>query len=147
MKVFNQKKLAIFLLGLGTIPVIVCTILIGFKLDSFFLPLNPMIVMHSYVVVLCSFTAGIHWGVHLSKRTARSLYIISSALTVVMWASLLKVGSLLGLVLSVIAVFVLLIVEYELSRERVTTPWFWGMRRGTSVLVIIALGVVIILSY
>lgn len=52
---------------------------------------------------------------------------------------LLDAGGTTGLVLVLLAFLLLWIVEYRLSRQRVTTAWFWQLRSAATVVVSVCL--------
>lgn len=139
MKLFNQKQLAIFLLCALALPFPVFGFLLVAGGGETALPLAPAIAMHSYGVLCASFFAGIQWGVHFCKRTEDSVYLLSFFTLVFAWLSLLSPGTVTGLLVMLASFLLSWIEEYRLSRQRVTTAWFWQVRCISMVLIVISL--------
>lgn len=135
MKIFNQKQLAMLLVGLGAVPFLVLAPLAVVAEPPQFLPAAPALILHTYAVVIASFVAGVHWGIHFCKRTADSVYLHSSLIALLVWMSMLAAGTAVGLAM-VLSGFVLLwIIEYRFSAQRVTTAWFWRLRSAVTAVV------------
>ena len=128
MTLMNQKKLAIALTVLGIVPFIALTLSAISGVGTRLLPVAPLVALHAYGAVIVSFVAGMHWGIHFCKRTEDSIYLISSFISLLIWLSLVKPGSDLGLTIVLVSLLLLWAVEYRLSKQRVTTAWFWLMR-------------------
>jgi len=144
MKLLNQKQLATVLVALGVIPFLAFTAAIaGF--DPLEFPAQPASMLHVYGVVIGTFVAGLHWGIHFCKRTQDSVYLYSSLITLLLWCSMWSIGSALGLMLVLLGFVLLWLVEYRFSAQRVTTAWFWKLRSAVSAIVVLCLGVAIVL--
>ena len=139
MKFFNQKQLAITLTMLGAIPLLVGGLCVFLGIHPGFMPADPALVLHTYAVVIASFVAGMHWGIHFCKRTTDSVYLLSSVVAVVLWLSFIYVGQVLGLGLVMLSFILLWVEEYRLSEQRVTTLWFWHLRNIVSAIAVISL--------
>jgi hypothetical protein len=140
MKVFNQKQLATTLVGLGTVPFVVLTFLIVAAVENALpLPASPGLILHVYGVIIASFVAGLHWGIHFCKRTNDSVYLYSSFIAFLLWCSMWAAGSALGLVVVLLGFVLLWVEEYRLSVQRVTTAWFWQLRTGVTAIVSLCL--------
>lgn len=127
MKFFNQKQLAVALLGLLAVPFLYFSFprLPAGSEQSMF---SPELALHGYSVLVASFFAGIQWGVHFCKRTEDSVYLLSFSTIVLAWLSLLMPGSAAGLSVMLVVFLLSWIEEWRLSRQRVTTAWFWQVR-------------------
>ena len=143
MKIFNQKQLAMTLVVLGTVPFVALTGLILAANTTFPLPASPAIMLHGYGVVIGSFVAGLHWGIHFCKRTSDSVYLYSSFLAFLLWCSMWAAGSAIGLALVLLGFILLWLEEYRLSLQRVTTAWFWKLRTGVTVIVTLCLALAV----
>ena len=126
MKFFNQKQLAICLLVLTAIPFPVLALmkLSGQSAST----VDPVLMLHVYTGVLTAFTAGMQWSIHFCKRTADSVYLFSVFILVLILYSLFSAGEKSGLALALPGVVMTWIIELRLSRQRVTTAWFWHGR-------------------
>ena len=144
MKLFNQKQLAITLMALGAAPFVALTALILLAARPGVLPASPAAMLHGYAVLIASFVAGLHWGVHFCKRTSDSLYLISSGIVLMLWYSMSLVGTARGFATVLLGFVLLWVVEYRLSAQRVTTAWFWRVRNWVSGLVTFCLLAVIL---
>ncbi len=139
MRYFNQKQLAITLLGVIASPfVIFFFLLLGSRYSSL-LPVPPAIAMHSYGVLCASFFAGIQWGIHFCKRTDDSVYLLSFFTLLLAWLSLLGPGTVTGLSVLLVAFVLSWLEECRLSNQRVTTSWFWKIRCWSTILIILSL--------
>lgn len=135
MNVFNQKQLAMLLMCIGAVPFIVLALLTMVAEAAQFLPAAPALMLHIYAVIIASFVAGLHWGVHFCKRTGDSVYIHSSLIALLLWLSMLAAGTAIGLTLVLFGFIFLWIIEYRFSLQRVTTAWFWRLRSSVTAVV------------
>lgn len=143
MKLLNQKQLAMALTAAGAIPFLVLAVLV--YLDKPLLlplqvqPFSPALILHIYAVIIASFVAGLHWGIHFCKRTADNVYLFSSAIALLLLVSMVFAGSTAGFALVLLGFLLLWMVEYRLSLQRVTTAWFWQLRSGVTAVVSVCL--------
>jgi hypothetical protein len=145
MKLLNQKQLATALVVLGTVPFVVFTAAIaGIPSLASILPFPPAIMMHVFGVVIGSFVAGLHWGIHFCKRTSDSVYLYSSFIALLLWCSMWAAGSAIGLALVLLSFVLCWLEEYRLSVQRVTTAWFWKLRTAVTAIVVLCLAVSIL---
>lgn len=128
MKVFNQKQLAMLLMGMGAVPFFVLALLMLPGAPAHLLPAPPALILHLYAVIIASFIAGLQWGVHFCKRTNDSVYIYSTLTVLLVWLSMLWAGNRAGFALVLGGFMLLWIIEYRFSVQRVTTAWFWRLR-------------------
>jgi hypothetical protein len=146
MKLLNQKQLATTLVILGTGPFVVFTAAIAGVPARLPLPnVAPALMLHVYGIIIGSFVAGLHWGIHFCKRTSDSVYLYSSFVALLLWCSMLAAGSTIGLALVLLGFVVLWLEEYRLSVQRVTTAWFWKLRTAVTAVVVLCLAVSILL--
>jgi hypothetical protein len=143
MKIFNQKQLAITLLVLLALPFVVFSFLLVAGSEVSALPIPPVMALHGYGVLVVSFFAGIQWGVHFCKRTDDSVYLLSFATAMLAWLSLLRPGTVIGLLVILVTFVLSWIEECRLSRQRVTTAWFCQVRCISTALIILSLGLAI----
>ncbi len=144
MKILNQKQLATTLVVLGTVPFVVFTTqIVGVSIALPF-PASPELMLHVYGVIIASFVAGLHWGIHFCKRTSDSVYLYSSFVALLLWCSMWTAGSTVGLALVLLGFILLWLEEYRLSVQRVTTAWFWKLRTAVTAAVVLCLAVAIL---
>jgi hypothetical protein len=139
MKLFNQKQLAMSLTGLGAVPLVIGGLLVVTQTNLDFLPAASALVLHVYAVIIASFVAGMHWGIHFCKRTNDSVYLLSSFCALLLWLSFIWFGQAMGFALVLVSFALLWIVEYRLSQQRVTTVWFWQLRNVVSAIAVVSL--------
>ena len=144
MKLLNQKQLATTLVVLGTVPFVVFSAAVAGVVASLPLPAAPPLMLHVYGVIIASFVAGLHWGIHFCKRTSDSVYLSSSFIAVLLWCSMWAPGSPIGLALVMLGFILLWLEEYRLSVQRVTTAWFWKLRTAVTAVVVLCLAVSIL---
>ncbi|HEY0964141.1 MAG TPA: DUF3429 domain-containing protein [Pseudomonadales bacterium] len=145
MKLLNQKQLATTLVVLGVVPFAVFTLALAGVTFPLQLPTSPALMLHVYGVIIGSFVAGLHWGIHFCKRTNDSVYLSSSFVALLLWCSMWAAGSAFGLALVLVAFALLWLVEYRFSVQRVTTAWFWKLRSTVSAVVVLCLAMSILL--
>jgi len=138
-KVFNQKQLAITLLGMLVAPFVIFSLMLVTGSTISFIPMRPVIALHAYSMLCATFFAGIQWGVHFCKRTEDSVYLLSFFTVVLAWLSLLAPGTVTGLAVMLLTFLLSLIEEYRLSVQRVTTAWFWRVRCISTILIVASL--------
>lgn len=143
MKIFNQKQLAIALVMAGAVPFVLLALLVVFPESGIQLPARPALMLHVYGVIIASFVAGLHWGIHFCKRTNDSVYLGSSFIALLLWLSMASAGTAIGLALVLAGFLLLWLQEYRLSMQRVTTAWFWRLRTWVSALVSVCLALAI----
>lgn len=139
MKFFNQKQLAITLLCVLAFPFVGFGFLLVAGGGDSPLPVAPAIALHSYGVLCTSFFAGIQWGVHFCKRTDDSVYLLSFFTLALAWLSLLSPGTVIGLAVILVSFLLSWVEEFRLSRQRVTTAWFWQVRCISMILIVLSL--------
>lgn len=145
MKLLNQKQLATTLVVLGTVPFAIFTAaLAGLPALAAVLPFPPAVMLHGFGVVIGSFVAGLHWGIHFCKRTSDSVYLYSSFVVLLLWGSMWTAGSAVGLALVLLGFILLWLEEYRLSVQRVTTAWFWKLRTAVTAVVVLCLALSIL---
>lgn len=140
----NQKQLATTLVVLGTVPFVVLTVLVISANSSIPLPAHPALMLHVYGVVIGSFVAGLHWGIHFCKRTSDSVYLYSSFVALLLWCSMWTAGSGPGLTMVLLGFILLWLEEYRLSVQRVTTAWFWKLRSAVTAIVTVCLALSVV---
>jgi hypothetical protein len=142
MKFFNQKQLAISLLFMSALPfpALVIMYITGQQSAGF----SPALLLHVYTVVLVAFTLGMQWSIHFCKRTDDSVYLFSALLLILMLYSLYRLGQTGGLVLALLGVILTWFIEFRLSRQRVTTVWFWQSRCLVSLIAVASILLVIL---
>lgn len=140
----NQKQLATTLVVLGTVPFVALTGLIVTATTTFPLPASPPLMLHVYGVIIGSFVAGLHWGIHFCKRTSDSVYLYSSFVALLLWCSMWTAGSAIGLALVLLGFILLWLEEYRLSVQRVTTAWFWKLRTVVTAIVTLCLALSVV---
>jgi len=139
MNIFNQKQLAMTLTLLGAVPLVTGGVCVLAGISPAFLPAEPALVLHTYSVVIAGFVAGMHWGIHFCKRTADSVYLLSSLVALLLWLSFWFAGQVTGLAMVTVAFIALWVQEFRLSKQRVTTVWFWQIRNVVSAVAVISL--------
>lgn len=145
MKLLNQKQMAMALTAVGAVPFLILSVLVYLGQPSLLqLPLQPQpftpaLILHIYAVIIASFVAGLHWGIHFCKRTADNVYLFSSAIALLLLVSMVFAGSTAGFALVLLGFLLLWMVEYRLSLQRVTTAWFWQLRSGVTAVVSVCL--------
>ena len=139
MKIFNQKQLAMTLTVMGAIPLVAGGVSVFAGYGTAALPASPALMLHVYAVIIGSFVAGMHWGIHFCKRTADSVYLLSSLIAILLCFSFWFAGDRIGLAMVMAGFILLWIEEYRLSKQRVTTVWFWQIRNIASGIVVVSL--------
>jgi hypothetical protein len=145
MKLLNQKQLATALVIIGTVPFVFFTLALAGVAYPIQFPATPALMLHGYAVIIGSFVAGLHWGIHFCKRTSGNVYLSSSFVALLLWCSMWAAGTRMGLAILLLAFVLLWLIEYRLSVQRVTTAWFWKLRCAVSIVVVLCLAIAILL--
>jgi hypothetical protein len=126
MKFFNQKQLAISMLIMSALPFPALVIMHVTGQQA--MGLSPAVLLHVYTAVLVAFILGMQWSIHFCKRTEDSVYLFTTLLLILMLYSLFSLGQTAGLVMALLGVTLSWLIEFRLSRQRVTTVWYWQSR-------------------
>ncbi|MEX2367546.1 MAG: DUF3429 domain-containing protein [Pseudohongiellaceae bacterium] len=140
----TEKRRAIILTFAGTLPFLLGAFFLWLDFFPTFLPASIKHIVHSYAVVITSFICGIHWGIHLQVPGRLPLFIISVVIALVMWASLLVMGTASGLFITLLGFFVLWLLDFRILALKMIPPWYFGLRTIASTIVIFCLLVLIL---
>ncbi|MDR2214156.1 MAG: DUF3429 domain-containing protein [Pseudomonadales bacterium] len=143
VKLFNQKQLVIALTSMGTLLLVLGCVLVIMDAQLSFLPMGLEQVLHFYAALLGSFVSGMQWSIHFCKRTSDSVYLLSSLCVLLLCLSFIWFGEAVGFALLLVSFVLLWVEEYRLSRQRVTTLWFWRLRNAVSAISVLSLVLVI----
>lgn len=100
----------------------------------------------SYGLAIVSFLAGVHWGLYLrhSETVGLNLFVSSNLILLAVWF-LFLIGSVRWALLSqLLALTVLLVIDYQLVSNRVTSRHYWSLRVSVTVLAVASLGSMVV---
>lgn len=125
----------------GTVPFLLCTLLLIFKIWIIPFLGNVQTVISIYGLVIASFMAGIHWGQHLKWTDRWSIYLpITSNLNVVLlWVLYLTVPFKLFSIALDVTFLVLLLIDKKLFKASIITQHYYYIRCIVTLVVIISL--------
>jgi len=136
---------------LGSIPFIVCGILLFMGEDT--LPIiGPSYLGHIesiisfYGLVIVSFMAGTHWGIHIndSSKISKILPITSNLVALISWISHLVVS--FKVFIFVISVFfaMILFIDKLLRDEEIISNEYFKLRFSVTIIVLFSLALMVI---
>ena len=138
-----MKKLSPYLTFAGTIPFIVCALLLALDIDAIRVLGRTEQVLAVYGLVIATFIAGAHWGNHLSLNDnntwAFRLPILSNIVALLLWLGFLSL-SVFGFIVLLILVFLaLLLIDYGLHRADIIAKSYFNVRLYVTCIVVISL--------
>ena len=125
----------------GTLPLIIVAaqpIIGGVHLN------DALWVSTTYSATILSFLAGIHWACYLffSDRCPRNLLIISNAVALLAWISLLSPQQPWSVLLQILCFLYLFVLDSKLQQVNILPPWFYTLRRNATVIVVLSLCII-----
>lgn len=138
-----MKKPSPYLTFAGTIPFIVCAILITIGIDAVRVLGKTEHILAVYGLVIATFMAGAQWGNHLSLADNDSwavrLPILSNVIALALWLGFLTLSTA-GFILLLIVGFVsLLIIDYGIYQAQIISPEYFKVRKYVTAIVVISL--------
>ena len=132
----------------GTLPFILCAILITIGVDAIRVLGRTEDVLTVYGLVIATFMAGAQWGNHLSLADDNSwairLPILSNIVALILWLGFLTL-SIAGFIwLLIISFIALLTIDYGLYQAQIISAKYFSVRKYVTLIVVIALTVAVI---
>lgn len=138
-RLYTQLALA------GTLPFIACALLplAGIEAIPPFGRLDT--VAGSYGLAIVCFLAGTHWGIYLSGESSTSfnLFITSNAVFLLAWFAYIAASLASAIVVQVIALSLLLVIDYRLRQGDIVSARYFGIRSLATLIAILSLLVVL----
>lgn len=127
----------------GTLPFILCAILITIGVDAIRVLGRTEDVLTVYGLVIATFMAGAQWGNHLSLADDNSwairLPIFSNIVALILWLGFLTL-SIAGFIwLLIISFIALLVIDYGLYQAQIISAKYFTVRKYVTLIVVIAL--------
>ncbi len=106
--------------------------------------IHTFVIAKTYSAMILSFLCGIHWACYLffAERCPRHLLLISNALALLAWLTLLVGHQSWGLSLHIFCFLYLLTLDHRLCAAGILPPWFYALRRNATMIVATSLGLV-----
>lgn len=128
----------------GVIPFLLCTLVLGLNIQ---LPVPESVfetVLMSYTLAIVSFLCGAQWGLALvvPEKTPFNLFVLSNALTLIVWACFLMSCAGLFYLCSALVFAVLLWVDARLFQRSVISRAYYQIRRQVTTIVVACLLIV-----
>jgi len=142
----DPKRVAAILMYAGTLPFIVCTIVLLFGntigLGSYRAFATQAIT--TYAAVIVSFLGGIQWGVAVvtheqRPQTAKSLLLLSVVPSLLAWAMLFLPSNSSRVIVAIFLVGFVWVIDALLHLQKVIPTWFFDLRSVVSAVVLAAL--------
>lgn len=138
-----MKKPSPYLTFAGTIPFIVCAILITMDIDAIRVLGKTEHILSIYGLVIASFMAGAHWGNHLSladdNSWALKLPILSNIIALSLWLGFLLLSAAGFIWLLVVGFVSLLMIDYGLNQAHIISADYFKVRKYVTLIVIVSL--------
>lgn len=137
-----MNKTYSYLTYAGTLPFILCTLLLS--LDILELPLLGSVdnIMSVYGLVISTFLAGAHWGQHLridKTPWQRALAISSNFIAILLWLSFLSLEPKIFMLILVPLFTALLLIDSRLYQSTLISQHYFSTRLIATAIVIISL--------
>ena len=127
----------------GTLPFILCAILITIGVDAIRVLGRTEDVLTVYGLVIATFMAGAQWGNHLSLADDNSwavrLPIFSNIIALALWLGFLILSTAGFMWLLIISFIALLIIDYGLYQAQIISAKYFTVRKYVTLIVVIAL--------
>lgn len=132
----------------GTIPFILCAILITIGVDAIRVLGRTEDVLTAYGLVIATFMAGAQWGNHLSLADDNSwairLPIFSNIVALILWLGFLTL-SIAGFIwLLIISFIALLVIDYGLYQAQIISAKYFTVRKYVTLIVVVSLIVAVV---
>lgn len=138
-----MKKPSPYLTFAGTIPFIVCAVLITIGINSIRVLGETEHVLTVYGLVIASFMAGAHWGNHLGLADnhpwAVKLPIFSNVIALLLWLGFLSLSTTGFIWLLMIGFICLLLIDYGLRRANIIDSKYFIVRQYVTLIVVVSL--------
>lgn len=142
----QDNRLYTLLTYAGALPFIACALLPLFGIDT--LPNVGRLdrVAQVYGLAIASFVAGSHWGTYLYKRERcpANLFISSNGIVLAAFFAFLLTGTVITIVVLMLAFAYLLFIDLGLRRADLTTDYYYGMRLRVTLIVLASLAVILV---
>jgi len=140
----KNQLLAKILTYSGTLPFIGCVIVMLMHFSY----VDAGFIARAYGAVIISFLCGIHWAIYLffSEKRLANLFIISNAITLIAWLSLIILPQNISLLLQSFCFLYLLMLDIKLRDAGILPDWFYILRRNATVIVVFSLILIAYLS-
>lgn len=137
-------KLAKILTYSGTLPLIVCVVLIFFPIVG----IDGSILAKTYGAIILSFLCGMHWASFLffSEKCPYNLLVTSNIVALLAWCSLLITYQEITFISQALCFLFLLTLDFRLRDAGVLPEWFYQLRRNATIIVVSCLLAMAVLS-
>ena len=151
----QPKRLATQLTYLGVLPFILAALIAlsqYISLPAFlggdiaYAGFKSKALMHSYAVVILSFLGGIQWGVLLQQQSQHKRLLLSSAIALMAWISLMAFTTTLAFIILLIGYALALFSDRNAHINHLIPAWFWELRKRITSVVCVAILVVVFLA-
>ncbi|MCA2998672.1 MAG: DUF3429 domain-containing protein [Rhodocyclaceae bacterium] len=132
---YEPKRIATILSYAGTIPFVVCAVILLFGTAMGLGSLRQFAgqAITSYAAVIVSFLGGIQWGVALATheqqpQTARSLFLLSVVPSLLAWATLFLPNGSSRVIVAIFLIGFVWVIDALLHLQQVLPTWFFHLR-------------------
>ncbi len=132
-----MKKYYPVLTYAGTLPFIFCTLCFIFNIQT--VPVLGQVnqILGTYSIIISSFIAGSHWGIHLNLSDKWEVYlpIFSNINAVFIWISFIIFPFKVLLIILVISFFALLLIDLNLFKKDLISRKYFHTRSLVTLIV------------
>ncbi|MFM7461454.1 MAG: DUF3429 domain-containing protein [Burkholderiales bacterium] len=143
---YEPKRIATILSYAGTIPFVVCAVILLFGTAMGLGSLRQFAgqAITSYAAVIVSFLGGIQWGVALATheqqpQTAKSLFLLSVVPSLLAWATLFLPNGSSRMIVAIFLIGFVWVIDALLHLRQVLPTWFFHLRSIVSAVVMTSL--------
>ncbi len=137
-----MKKIFLYLTYAGLVPFILCAFFLSYNIPTFPLIGSVEKTLSIYCLLISSFLAGSHWGLHLQikhKYLSTYLPILSNLIVIAVWFSFMLFDFPNLMKIFVLVFIILLIIDYNLLKIHAIKKNYFHTRCIVSAIVIISL--------
>lgn len=125
----------------GAIPFVFCAICLAVNIDVLPFFGDVTYIIRVYGVMIATFLAGAHWGLHLAHERKNVLALLSNLIVITLWLGFFLL-SFTSIILLLVAVFVfLLAIDFTLFKRRLLLVDYFKTRCIISLIVLLSLSV------
>lgn len=133
-----MQKIHLYLMVAGVLPFVFGAAFLVFDISSGALPGNVDYILGVYGLIIASFMAGSHWGLHLQRNDTWSLYlpVLSNVTALALWVGFLVLPIALLLAALALVFLLLLILDKFLYRDGVISFEYFRARSLVTAIVV-----------
>ena len=137
----RADSLRTYLTYAGACPFIVCALY--FLTDLPLITINVEQILSIYSLIIISFMAGSHWGLHLNMDDKWAIYLSfsSNIMAILLWLSYLMFSFKVLMIIFAASFTALLLIDKQMFYDGLISKRYWLTRRMITLIVVLTLGI------